>query len=99
TRSYGDWSSDVCSSDLLALVDELDANAGVQERELAQPFREDVVVELDVGEDLRARPEADDRTAIWRLADRGERRRGLAEVIFLADRKSVVLGKGCGCGG
>ncbi len=75
---------------VLALVDELDANAGVQERELAQPFREDVVVELDVGEDLRARPEADDRTAIWRLADRGERRRGLAEVIFLAVELAVA---------
>src|SRR5437763_1802121 len=75
---------------VLALVDELDANAGVQERALAQPFREDVVVELDVGEDLRARPEADDRTAIWRLADRGERRRGLAEVIFLAVELAVA---------
>ena len=54
---------------VLALVDQLDAHAGVQERQLAQALGEDVVVELDVGEDLRAGLEADHRAAVLRRAD------------------------------
>ncbi len=69
---------------VLALVDELDAHAGIEERQLAQPLGEDLVVELDVGEDPRARPEADDRAAIVPVADDRERRGGLAEVVLLA---------------
>ena len=37
---------------------------GVQERQLAQALRQDVVVELDVREDAGARLEADDRAAL-----------------------------------
>ena len=75
---------------LLALVDELDAHTGIQERQLAQALGEHVVMELDVGEDLRARLEADRGAALLRVADRRERRLRLAQVIFLPVQLAVA---------
>jgi hypothetical protein len=44
---------------VLALVDQLDAHAGIQERQFAQALGQRVEAELDVGEDLGAGLEAD----------------------------------------
>ncbi len=57
-----------------AFIAQGDAHAGVQERQLTQSFGEDVVVELDVGERLRAGLEADNRARRLRVADRRQRR-------------------------
>src|SRR5215472_3726512 len=75
---------------VLALIDELDAHARIEERQLAQSFREDVVVEADVGEDLRAWLEADGRTAVVRLAHNRERSHGLAQVVLLAVELAIA---------
>ena len=69
---------------VLALVHELDAHAGVEKRELAQPLGQDLVIELDVGKDLRARLEAHHRASLGGLADDSQRRDGIAQVILLA---------------
>ena len=86
---------------VVALVDQLDAHAGVQEGQLAQPLGQHVVVELDVREDRGARLEADDGAALVRGADRRQRRLGLAQPVFLlvelavaTDRQEQVLGQG-----
>jgi len=55
---------------VLALIDELDAHARVQEGQLPQPLGENVVVEADVGEDLCAWPEADRGAPIVRVTHR-----------------------------
>jgi len=67
----------------VALVVEVDAHAGVEERELAQALGEDVVVELDVREDGRRRLEAHAGAGAVGGADHGERRDGIAEAVFL----------------
>ena len=53
-----------------ALVDELDAHAGIQERQLAQSLGENFVVEGDVREDRRAGLEAHDRALLGRCRRR-----------------------------
>src|SRR5690606_32588225 len=65
------------------LVDQLDADPRVEERELTHPLGDQVVVEIDVGEDLRARLEADDRAALVGRAHVGKRRLRLAHPILL----------------
>ena len=56
---------------IVPLVGELDPYARVQKGQLPQPLRQHVVVELDVREDRRARPEANRRAASLGLADHG----------------------------
>ena len=68
---------------IVALVDQLDADAGVQERQLAQALRQDLVVELDVREDLVGRLEADGRAALVAVADHSQRRNGVTQAVFL----------------
>ena len=68
---------------VVALVDELDADAGIEERQLAEPLGQHVVVEVDVGEDLGARLEANRRAALRRRPNDGQRRLRLAKTIFL----------------
>ena len=68
---------------LVALVVDRDADAAVQERELAQPLREDVEAELGGLEDQRVGLEGDLRAALLGLADLGERRLGLAALVAL----------------
>ena len=61
---------------VLALIVQLDAHAGVQERQFAQPLGQRLVDELDVGEDLAARPEADAAAALGARADVSKRSDG-----------------------
>ncbi len=65
------------------LVVQVDADTRVQERKLAQPLRQDVIVELDVREDLRARPESDHRPGLARLHGAFQRPGRIAEPIAL----------------
>ena len=62
-----------------ALIDELDADAGVQERKFAQPLGENFVDEGDVGEDGRARLEANHRALLGGVAGDGQGRHGVAQ--------------------
>jgi hypothetical protein len=66
----------------LTLVDELDADAGIEERELAKALGEDLVVERDVREDGRAGLEAHDRALLGGVAGDGQRRHGIAQAKF-----------------
>ena len=88
---------------LVALVDELDTDARVQERQLAQAAGQRVVLELDIGKCLGARPEADLGTvALRHRRTLDDRQRGLwlAVAVFLVvdllvaeDRQDQVLGQ------
>jgi hypothetical protein len=71
----------------VALVDEADLDAVVQERELAQALGEDVVVEVDVGEDLGVGQEVDLRAAALGVA--GDLHRAHLEAV--ADLDLAVL--------
>jgi hypothetical protein len=75
---------------LVALVDQFDAHAGVEERQFAQTFRERVVVEGDVGENLRARLEAQRRAFLIGITDGRERRLRLSQPIFLPMQLAVA---------
>jgi hypothetical protein len=68
---------------LVTFIDELDAHAGIQERQFAQALCQRLVVERDVGEYLRARLETNRRAVLGRVADGGEGSLGFAEAIFL----------------
>ena len=59
---------------VVALVDQADADAVVQEAQLAQALGEDVVVEVDVREDLEVGQEVDLGAALLGLADDLHRR-------------------------
>ena len=65
-----------------ALVDELDAYAGIQERQLAQSLGEDLVVEGDVREDGRTRLEAHHRALLGGVAGDGQRRDRVTQAEF-----------------
>ena len=72
-----------------ALVPERDVQAGIEERELAQPVLQLVEIELDLREDLARRQEGDARAgALGGLARDAERRlrlaAGEAHGVFLA---------------
>src|SRR5690606_10822184 len=68
---------------VLALVDKLDPDAGVEERELAHALGEYVVIEVDVREDRPVRFEADDRPAFIRRPGVRKRRLRLSQAVFL----------------
>src|SRR5690606_26451373 len=77
------------------LVLQRDPDAAIQERQLPQPLRERVVVELEVREDLGARLERDRRPGAVRRADLGERRKRLAVRVFLlVDLAAAVARQG-----
>ena len=65
------------------LVHQVDTNALIQERQLPQPLGQDVVVELDVGEDLGAGLEANHGAALLGFTRNGQGRLGLAESVAL----------------
>jgi hypothetical protein len=67
----------------IALVDELDPNTRVKERQLAQSTGQDIEVKLDVGERVAAGLEAQRCALPIRVADNLERRLGLTVFIFL----------------
>ncbi len=66
-----------------AFVDQGDLDARVEERQLAQAAGQDVVMELDVGEDFGRRPETGQRTALARGFQLLQRIDRLAEPVFL----------------
>ncbi len=75
----------------VALVGEIDAHTGVEERQLAQAFGEDVVVELDVGEDDRRRLETNARAGAIGGTGDGERRDRFTQAIFLLVKLAVAV--------
>ena len=84
---------------VLALIDQLDADPGIEKGQLAQALGQRVVVELDVREDLRGGLEADRRAALARCARNRQRRRRLPQMVLLAvdvtvtaNRKLQVVG-------
>src|SRR5262249_41178867 len=70
---------------------EVDPHAGIQERELPQTLGQHLVVELDVREDLRARPEPDEGAPLLSLTDYGQGRRRLTQVVFLLVDLAVAI--------
>jgi hypothetical protein len=66
-----------------ALVAELDAHAGIEERQLAQALGQDVVMELDIGEISVDWLETHRRAAAGRRPHHLERELRFAQVIFL----------------
>ena len=75
---------------VLALVDELDADAGIQERQLPQPFRQPVVRERRIREDRVAGLEADGGAALGGIADHRQRALRLAHLVLLAMQLAVA---------
>ena len=86
-------STSVLEDVLLArtLVEQLDPHARVEEGQLAEPLGENVVVERDVGERIRARAEVDDRPAPGRLADDLQLGFGIAVSIHLPVGASLAV--------
>ena len=76
---------------VVALIGDLDADAGIEEREFAQPLREDLVVEHDVREDRRRRTEAHPCAAFGGGAGVRERRDRIAEAILLRVELAVAV--------
>ena len=76
---------------LRALVGELDLDARVQERQLAEPLRQNVIVKFCICENCRARVEAHRRAATIRGADDFQRIFRLAEAVFLAMLVAVAV--------
>src|SRR5690606_1500102 len=74
-----------------ALVDEMDAHAGVEEAEFAQALGENLVVVLGLAEDLRAGLEANLGAGLLGLADHGQRRDRVAHAVFLVVQLAVAL--------
>ncbi len=68
---------------VLPLIDQIDADAGVQERQLPQALGENLVVELDVRENLPAGPEAKRRAALLGVPHRGHGGLRLTQMVFL----------------
>jgi hypothetical protein len=92
--------ADILAAGAAALIDQRDLDAGIEERQFAQPLRQDVVVELDVAEDLHRRLEAQQGAALVRSFELLERIQRLAERVFLLvviaiapDFQPQVLGK------
>src|SRR5207248_5354909 len=91
TRSYGDWSSDVCSSDLDLLAED-----GTAQRDYVVELGSERLVE-EIENGIRGLSPGEEREIAYELAD-GSRRK--ATVVLkelkqrvLPDRKSVVEGK------
>ena len=68
---------------VLALVQQLDANAGVEEAQLAQPLGQNVVVEFDIAEGLLAGPEAQRSAALVAGLALGHGRIRLTQTVAL----------------
>ncbi len=68
-----------------------DAHAGIEEGQLAQAARQDVVVEFGLGEDLVAGIEAHHGAALAGLALLRQRRLGLAHAVFLVVVAAVAV--------
>src|SRR3990170_2461807 len=85
----------------VALVNQSDPHAGVEERKLAQALGQNVVTECDVREDLRARFKAHIGAGFPTLPDLGQRLLRLPQEILLIvnlaappDREFQALGQG-----
>ena len=76
-----------------ALVEQLDLDARIQERQLAQALGEDVVVELDRRKRRQARMEAHRGAALCRGTDQLERVQRLAERVFLAVLEAIAANR------
>jgi hypothetical protein len=76
---------------VVAFVHQLDAHAGVQERQLAQALLQHLVLELDVGEDRVAGLEADGRAAQVARANHLQRVHRHAEAVLLAVFLAVAV--------
>ena len=66
-----------------ALVHQDDGDAGIEERELAQPVFQRLDVEVDVGERVERRQEGDFGAMLARIGDSGERCLGFAVDVAL----------------
>ncbi len=69
---------------IVALVDQLDPDAGIQERQFAQALLQDLVLELEVREDRIAGFEPDRRAALVARTDHRQRRDRITETVLLA---------------
>src|SRR4051794_14056808 len=75
----------------LALVDELDANARVEEGQLTKPLRQNVVFEGDVREDGWAGLEAHGRTTLSGVTRHRERGNRITQAEFHLVRLSILM--------
>src|SRR5476651_517038 len=74
----------------VALVDQLDPDTRIQERQFAQPLGQCVVVEIDVREYLRTGLEAQRGPALVRFTDGYQRRLRFAQTVLLAMQLSFA---------
>ena len=73
-----------------ALIDQLDAYAGIEEAQLAQALGQDVVMEFDVGEDFGAGQEAQRGAALVGIGRLLQRVLRFAERVFLLEVAAVA---------
>ena len=78
-------------SAVVALVDQFDLHAGIQERQLAQALLQHLVLELDVREDRVAGLEADRRAALVAGSHHGQRRHWITEAVFLTELLAITV--------
>ncbi len=76
---------------LVALVHQFDSYTGIQERKFAQALLQDLVFELDVGEDRVAGLEADRGAALVGRTRHRERRDRFTEAVFLRVDLAVAV--------
>jgi len=76
---------------LVALVDEFDSYTGIQEREFAKSLLQNLVFELDVGEDRVAGLEADGGAALVAGTGHRKRRDRVAQAVFLRVDLAVAV--------
>src|SRR5581483_5469876 len=76
---------------VLALVDQLNADARVEEGQLTQTLRQYLVVELDIGEGLCAGLEANHRTALGSLTRKRQGSDRLAVPVLLFVHLAVAV--------
>ena len=73
-----------------ALVDQDDLHAAVEERELAESLRQNLIVELDLAENPGAREEVDLRAPALALADGLKRRNRLTQAKFHLMKQAIA---------
>ena len=76
---------------LRALVDQANAHARVQKRQLAKPLCQDVEVKLDIRERVAARLEANCGARALTVADRAEWRFRLPVLVFLLMDLAIAM--------
>ena len=77
-------------AELFAFVDQLDADTGIQKRQLPKAPGQDIVLKFDVGKYLAARPEAQRCTGTIGFLHGFHRGQRLAQAVFLPMHMTIA---------